>query len=142
MHIKQVITVIRSARGSQRVVFGSDGSVIAGDQEAALALKDEGATIAVTVRGTIGGTITAVIDGDGKQISGDADALSEILEDFAHDPVDTFLEAETQVEVEIEVASDTDSEDDGDEETPETRATTTAPYPPSGSTWTADTGNN
>ena len=91
MDIKQVIVVVRAPKGAQRVVYGSDGDVVAGNEEAAQELAGPDAALTVSVRGTKGESVKTTVDGKGKCVSGDVAAVVEALEGFPNDAIADIL---------------------------------------------------
>lgn len=82
MDIKQVIIVVECPSGSQRVVYGAEGEVFAGDLDQAKKLSGhDKAKLTVCARGQRGEICRAIFDSEGEPVSGDPEALAEALED-------------------------------------------------------------
>lgn len=87
MDIKQVIIVVRSPDGAQRVVYNNKGEAIAGDEKKAKKLTGPESSLSITIRGQKGEGVQATISGEGKHVAGNAEAVMEALEDYPNEEI-------------------------------------------------------
>lgn len=91
MDIKKVKISVRTSGASQRVVYGSDGNIIVGDEEAVQNLVCRKSKLTIAVKGQQGETLKAVIHGLAYSVSGDIEAVVDALEGFPNERIATVV---------------------------------------------------